>query len=33
MGKLIVYDAGLKMLDLVVAANVGLWWRLWDVQG
>ena len=33
MGKLIVYDAGLKMLDLVVAANIGLWWRLWDVRG
>lgn len=30
MGKLIIYDAGLKMLDLVVATNVGLWWKLWD---
>ncbi|KAG5949821.1 hypothetical protein E4U53_005735 [Claviceps sorghi] len=30
LGKLIVYDEGLKMLDLVVAANMGLWWRAWE---
>ncbi|KAI2466119.1 hypothetical protein F4781DRAFT_368256 [Annulohypoxylon bovei var. microspora] len=30
MGKLIVFDDGLKMLDLVVAANVGVWWTAWE---
>ncbi|TLS23085.1 uncharacterized protein PpBr36_06619 [Pyricularia pennisetigena] len=30
LGKLIVYDEGLKMLDLVVAANVGVWWGAWE---
>ncbi|KAI5864048.1 hypothetical protein GGS23DRAFT_562691 [Durotheca rogersii] len=30
MGKLIVFDEGLKMLDLVVAANVGVWWTVWE---
>lgn len=30
MGKLIIYDDGLKMLDLVVAANVGQWWAVWE---
>ncbi|KAI3316461.1 hypothetical protein HD806DRAFT_553120 [Xylariaceae sp. AK1471] len=30
MGKLIIYDEGLKMLDLVVAANVGIWWATWE---
>ncbi|KAI1381190.1 hypothetical protein F4677DRAFT_402376 [Hypoxylon crocopeplum] len=30
MGKLIVFDQGLKMLDLVVAANVGVWWTAWE---
>ncbi len=30
LGKLIVYDEGLKMLDLVVAANLGVWWRVWE---
>ncbi|KAI0131421.1 hypothetical protein F4814DRAFT_405970 [Daldinia grandis] len=30
MGKLIVFDEGLKMLDLVVAANVGVWWTSWE---
>ena len=30
LGKLIVEVEGLKMLDLVVAANVGLWWRAWE---
>ncbi|KAI1269825.1 hypothetical protein F5Y18DRAFT_371727 [Xylariaceae sp. FL1019] len=26
MGKLIIFDEGLKMLDLAVAANIGIWW-------
>lgn len=30
MGKLIVFDEGLKMLDLAVAANVGIWWTTWE---
>ncbi|KAI0121722.1 hypothetical protein BJ170DRAFT_134397 [Xylariales sp. AK1849] len=30
MGKLIIWDEGLKMLDLVVAANVGVWWGVWE---
>ncbi|KAK4247442.1 hypothetical protein C7999DRAFT_14500 [Corynascus novoguineensis] len=30
LGKLIVHDEGLKMLDLVVAANVGVWWTSWE---
>ncbi|KPM37249.1 hypothetical protein AK830_g9335 [Neonectria ditissima] len=30
MGKLIIYPDGMKMLDLVVAANMGLWWRAWE---
>ncbi|KAI1084829.1 hypothetical protein F5B20DRAFT_222713 [Whalleya microplaca] len=30
MGKLIVCEEGLKMLDLVVAANVGVWWTSWE---
>lgn len=30
LGKLIVYDEGLKMLDLVVAANMSLWWKGYD---
>ncbi|KAJ2896880.1 hypothetical protein MKZ38_005133 [Zalerion maritima] len=30
MGKLIVHDEGIKMLDLVVAANVGVWWSAWE---
>ncbi|KAI0376384.1 hypothetical protein F5Y04DRAFT_266423 [Hypomontagnella monticulosa] len=30
MGKLIVFDEGLKMLDLVVAANMGVWWTAWE---
>ncbi|KAK3988753.1 hypothetical protein QBC44DRAFT_98276 [Cladorrhinum sp. PSN332] len=29
LGKLIIHDEGLKMLDLVVAANVGVWWTTW----
>ena len=30
LGKLIVENEGLKMLDLVVAANVGVWWRVYE---
>ncbi|KAH6989544.1 hypothetical protein BKA56DRAFT_257496 [Ilyonectria sp. MPI-CAGE-AT-0026] len=30
MGKLIIYPDGLKMLDLVVAANMGIWWGAWE---
>ncbi|KAF7545946.1 hypothetical protein G7Z17_g8788 [Cylindrodendrum hubeiense] len=30
MGKLIIYPDGLKMLDLVVAANMGVWWGAWE---
>ncbi|ORY67097.1 uncharacterized protein BCR38DRAFT_407110 [Pseudomassariella vexata] len=33
MGKLIIWDDGLKMLDLVVAANVGVWWGVWERRG
>ncbi|EME81092.1 uncharacterized protein MYCFIDRAFT_25608 [Pseudocercospora fijiensis CIRAD86] len=29
LGKLIIQPEGLAMLDLLVAANVGLWWRAW----
>lgn len=30
LGKLIIESEGLKMLDLVVAANVGIWWRVYE---
>lgn len=30
LGKLIVHPDGVGMLDLLVAANVGLWWRAWE---
>jgi hypothetical protein len=30
LGKLIIGDEGLKMVDLLVAANVALWWRAYD---
>lgn len=30
LGKLIIEPQGLAMLDLLVAANVGLWWRAWE---
>lgn len=30
MGKLLVHDEGLKMLDLVVATNMGIWWQAWE---
>ena len=32
LGKLIVWPEGLKMLDLLVAANVGLWWRAYEKE-
>ena len=33
LGKLIVFPEGVKMLDLLVAANLGLWWRAWERSG
>ena len=30
LGKLIINPEGVKMLDLLIAANVGLWWRAWE---
>jgi hypothetical protein len=30
LGKLIIEDEGLKMMDLLVAANLGLWWRAYE---
>lgn len=30
LGKLIVYAEGLKMLDLIVAANMALWWKSYE---
>ncbi|KAL5373044.1 hypothetical protein DPSP01_013006 [Paraphaeosphaeria sporulosa] len=30
LGKLIIEDEGLKMMDLLVAANVALWWRAYE---
>lgn len=30
LGKLIIEPAGFGMLDLLVAANLGLWWRAWE---
>lgn len=30
LGKLIIHDEGFKMLDLVVAANMGIWWSIWE---
>jgi hypothetical protein len=30
LGKLIIENEGLKMLDLLVAANMALWWRGYD---
>nr|POE78046.1 hypothetical protein CFP56_09687 [Quercus suber] len=30
LGKLIIAPEGLKMLDLLVAANMGLWWRAYE---
>ena len=30
LGKLIIENQGLKMLDLLVAANVALWWKVYE---
>ena len=30
LGKLIIEPEGLKMLDLVVAANMAAWWRIYE---
>lgn len=30
LGKLIIHDEGFKMLDLVIAANMGVWWTVWE---
>ncbi|PHH59460.1 hypothetical protein CDD81_3190 [Ophiocordyceps australis] len=30
LGKLVIYPEGLKMLDLVVATNMGVWWGAWE---
>lgn len=30
LGKLIVENEGLQMLDLIVAANMALWWRVYE---
>ncbi|KAK4545044.1 hypothetical protein LTR36_003595 [Oleoguttula mirabilis] len=30
LGKLIIEPEGMKMLDLLVAANIGLWWRAYE---
>lgn len=30
LGKLIIEDEGVKMLDLIVAANMALWWRAYE---
>ncbi|CAD6503000.1 BgTH12-02673 [Blumeria graminis f. sp. triticale] len=29
LGKMIVYDEGIKMLDLIISANMGIWWSIW----
>ncbi|KAI8938252.1 hypothetical protein NX059_005911 [Plenodomus lindquistii] len=30
LGKIILEDEGLKMMDLLMAANIGLWWRAYE---
>ena len=30
LGKLIIYNDGFKMLDLLVAANMAVWWHAWE---
>ncbi|RKF62406.1 putative oxidoreductase-like protein [Erysiphe neolycopersici] len=30
LGKMIIYDEGIKMLDLIVSANMAIWWSVWD---
>ncbi|MCJ1477136.1 hypothetical protein MMC13_005807 [Lambiella insularis] len=32
LGKLIVEDEGLKMLDLIVMANMGIWWSVYGKE-
>jgi hypothetical protein len=32
MGKLIIHQDGLVMLDLLVAANMSLWWRAYEKE-
>jgi hypothetical protein len=32
LGKLIIHDEGFKMLDLLVAANMGVWWSVWAFE-
>ena len=32
LGKLIIHDEGLKMLDLVISANMGVWWSVWESE-
>jgi hypothetical protein len=33
LGKIVVEDEGIKMMDLLVAVNVGLWWRAYEKSG
>jgi hypothetical protein len=33
LGKIVLEDEGIKMMDLLVAVNVGLWWRAYDKSG
>lgn len=30
LGKLLIHDEGIKMLDLTVATNMGIWWQAWE---
>jgi len=32
LGKLIIHDEGFKFLDLLVAANMGVWWSVWEPE-
>lgn len=32
LGKLIIFDEGFKMMDLIVAANMGVWWAGWETE-
>ena len=32
LGKLIIHEDGLKMLDLLVSANMGLYWKVYERQ-
>ncbi len=32
LGKLIIYDEGFKMLDLIVGANMSVWWSVWETD-